>query len=125
VLAGTEAKRGISYRHYRAAKTFEQVLAWLRANGVKGFKPLHTLRKEAGSMICQQDGLFAASRFLRHADVAITAQHYAVKKERVTIGLGALLTPGTAENVVQFESQSTLNHEASQKSQKGKKRAAS
>ena len=62
-------------------------------------KPLHTLRKEAGSIVCQNPGLFAAARFLRHADVAITAQHYASQKERVTLGFAGLLAP--AENVKQ------------------------
>jgi len=57
------------------------------------------LRKEAGSLICQASGLFAASRFLRHADVAITAQHYAAQKDRVTIGLGSILKPQTG-NVI-------------------------
>jgi hypothetical protein len=60
------------------------------------------MRKEAGSLICEKHGLFAASRFLRHADIAITAQHYTAQKERVTIGLGAMLAREPA-NVVEAD----------------------
>ncbi len=55
-------------------------------------KPLHELRKEFGSQVCAKYGIFAASRMLRHADIAITAQHYLDQKERVTIGMGNLLS---------------------------------
>ncbi|MHB1082154.1 MAG: site-specific integrase [Prosthecobacter sp.] len=100
VLAGVSPKTSLTWRPYRADETFARLGAWLKAQGVKSRTPLHTLRKEAGSLICQKDGLFAASRFLRHADVAITAQHYAAQKDRVTIGLGSLLT-APALNVVE------------------------
>ncbi len=99
VLAGGSAKPKANWRNYRAEDTFQRLTAWLRTHGVNSRTPLHTLRKEAGSIICQKGGLFAASRFLRHADVAITAQHYAAQKDRVTIGLGSLLaTP--AQNII-------------------------
>jgi integrase len=99
VLAGGNPKPLLKWQDYRANDTFTRLLGWLRARGVQGHKPLHTLRKEAGSLVCQQAGLFAASRFLRHADVAITAQHYAAQKDRITIGLGSLLTK-QPENVI-------------------------
>jgi integrase len=104
VLAGEAPRSGLTWRPYRADETFTRLLAWLRANGVKSRTPLHTLRKEAGSLVCQRAGLFAASRFLRHADVAITAQHYAAQKDRVTVGLGALLSEKTEPtNVIEFD----------------------
>jgi len=31
--------------------------------------------------------------FLRHADIGVTAAHYADHKERVTVDMGALLNP--------------------------------
>ena len=99
VLAGVSPKTSLTWRPYRADETFARLGAWLKSQGVKSRTPLHTLRKEAGSLICQKDGLFAASRFLRHADVAITAQHYAAQKDRVTIGLGSLLT-SPAQNII-------------------------
>lgn len=100
VLAGETVNSDSAWRQYRAEKTFARLNAWLRMNGVKSQKPLHSLRKEAGSLVCKQGGLFAASRFLRHADVAITAMHYVDQKNVVTVGLGSLLKP-TAPNIVQ------------------------
>lgn len=96
-----QAQAKPTWARYRAQETFTRLAKWLRAHGVQARTPLHTLRKEAGSLICEQHGLFAASRFLRHADVAITAQHYAAKKQRVTVGLGAVLA-GPAEKVLTF-----------------------
>jgi integrase len=96
-----QAPAKLSWARYRAQDTFTRLADWLRSHGVKARTPLHTLRKEAGSLICEQHGLFAASRFLRHADVAITAQHYAAKKQRVTVGLGAMLA-APSQNVLAF-----------------------
>jgi integrase len=80
-----------SYSHYRCEAIFSRLTSWLTAHGVPGDKPLHTLRKEFGSRICELHGIYAASRALRHADIAITSQHYLDKKAHVTIGLGHLL----------------------------------
>jgi integrase len=102
VLDGSSTNSNAGWRAYRAEDTFQRLTAWLRAHGVDSRTPLHTLRKEAGSLVCQKAGLFAASRFLRHADVAITAQHYAAQKDRVTVGLGALLA-APAANVIEAE----------------------
>ena len=115
VLTGGSAKPKASWRNYRAEDTFNRLLTWLRAHGVNSRTPLHTLRKEAGSLVCQKAGLFAASRFLRHADVAITAQHYAAQKDRVTVGLGNLLTT-PAGNVIEAD----FTAEASKPVQKAK-----
>lgn len=84
-------------RERRAKKEFAALNAWLKKHGVTAQKPLHELRKEFGSLVCQQGGIYAASRALRHADVAITAAHYLDKKERVTVGLGAFLKPSEQE----------------------------
>ena len=84
-------------QRYRCGDTFDSLLAWLRKNGVEDRRALHTLRKEAGAIIATKSGIYAASRFLRHADIKVTAQHYADNKERIAIDLGALLP---AENVI-------------------------
>ena len=52
---------------------------------------LHELRKEVGSIIANEQGIFEASRYLRHSDVRITSQIYVDKKKKITPGLGALL----------------------------------
>ena len=89
-------------QRYRCGGVFYRLTQWLRKNGVEGSKPLHTLRKEAGSIIATKAGIHAASQFLRHADIQVTAMHYADHKERVTIDMGALLGE---ENVTVFPSQ--------------------
>ena len=76
---------------YRSETVFRRVYTWLRAHGVEGRKPIQTLRKEAGSMICNQFGIYAASRFLRHADTQVTVQHYVDIKEKVSVNIGAML----------------------------------
>ena len=93
---------GATYSHYRCERHFEALLTWLREKGVPGNKPLHTLRKEFGSQVCAKHGIYLASHALRHADIAITSQHYLDKKRRVTVGLGSLLKP--PDNVVSIVS---------------------
>jgi integrase len=80
------------YRSYRCKATFERLSTWLRANGLAGVrKPLHTLRKEFGSQVCDRHGIYAASRALRHGDIRTTASFYLDKRSVATTGLGALL----------------------------------
>lgn len=71
-------------RCYRCDAVFKKVLRWLRAQGVETTKPLHTLRKEIGSIIASEHGIFEASRYLRHSDIRITSAIYADKKKSVT-----------------------------------------
>jgi integrase len=102
VIDGLESETASSraWGHaYRCTPVFDFLTAWLRKNGVEGNKPLHTLRKEAGAMIATTRGIYAASRFLRHADIQVTAMHYADHKERVTVDMGALLP---LENVTEI-----------------------
>jgi len=86
-----QPKPGISYWHYRCQEVFERLIHWMRQNGVKGNKPLHTLRKEFGSQVCALHGVHAASRQLRHADIAITNMFYTDTRKRALTGLGHLL----------------------------------
>lgn len=79
------------WEHYRCTSIFENLIAWLQGKGVTTKTPLHTLRKEFGSIIAAKHGIYAASRLLRHADITTTAQHYLDKRKRVTSGLGRLL----------------------------------
>ena len=55
----------------------------LRDNSVTARKPIHEMRKEIGSVIASEQGIFAASRYLRHSDIRITAAIYADQKEKV------------------------------------------
>jgi len=54
-------------------------------------------------MIATKSGIHAASRFLRHADIQVTAMHYADHKERVTVDIGGMLLP---QNVTTLPAQS-------------------
>ncbi len=85
------ARPEATYSHYRCERNFETLTKWLRSHGVTGNTPLHTLRKEYGSQMCAKHGIYAASHALRHADIAITSQHYLDKKRRATVGMGHLL----------------------------------
>ena len=84
--------------HYRCNRHFKKLNKWLQGNGVEDRKPLHALRKEAGSLVNNIHGLYAASRFLRHADIQVTSAHYIDTKEIITSGLGGLIS-GKVESI--------------------------
>jgi integrase len=85
------ARHVTTYRHYRCRKTFRRLGAWLRSHGVVGKSPIHTLRKEFGSQVCDKLGVYAASQALRHSDIGVTTRYYLDSKRRITPGLGSLL----------------------------------
>jgi hypothetical protein len=103
VESDQESRVGLTYTHYRAERSFTQVIAWLRSKNITAPKPLHELRKEFGSQLCAKYGIYAASRMLRHSDIGITAQHYLDRKERVTLGMGNLLTVANDSYVSEIE----------------------
>jgi integrase len=72
------------WRYRTRNAVFERVNEWLRLQGVDTMKPLHTMRKEIGSIIASENGIFEASRYLRHSDIRITSAIYADKKKTVT-----------------------------------------
>lgn len=67
----------------RCDSVFSRVLTWLRAQNVEESKPIHTLRKEIGSIINHEHGIYAASCFLRHSNIQITAEYYLDNKVAV------------------------------------------
>ena len=79
-------------QYYRCDPIIDRLNDWLRKKGVSGSKPLHTLRKEYGSLLTRNHGIHAASRALRHADLRTTSEHYSDSTARVTPGIGRLLT---------------------------------
>ena len=76
--------------YYRCESHFDRLNDWLRSKGVNTQKPLHTLRKEYGSLINKAHGINAASKALRHADISVTNNFYTDSRARVTPGLGKL-----------------------------------
>jgi integrase len=73
---------------YRCQKHLDFLREWLRLKGVDVQKPIHTLRKEVGSIIASEQGIFAASRYLRHADIQVTAAYYADTKKKIIPSIG-------------------------------------
>ncbi len=80
---------------YRAGLSHDATVSWLRSyeeNGIRPFadvpKPIHELRKEAGTLVNSQHGLVEAKTFLRHGSIATTAAYYVGTKGTITTGLG-------------------------------------
>jgi len=92
VIESTVAPRpGVNWHHYRCACTFRWLNGWLRSKGVDTPNPIHTLRKEFGTLICQQFGIFAAAEALRHSDIRLTRAHYAERRGRIHLEVGKML----------------------------------
>jgi len=71
----------------RCKPLFDQALAWLRKQGIQDTKALHSLRKEAGSLIYQTTGsIDRAADFLRN-DPRVAREHYIGRKERIEVVL--------------------------------------
>lgn len=80
-----------TYHPYRCNRLEKKAIAWLREKGVTAQKPLHSLRKEFGSLICAQAGIFAANEALRHKNISLTRDYYVDKKHPIRLALGELL----------------------------------
>jgi integrase len=78
-------------QYYRCKSIFHELTEWLREHGVSGNKPLHTLRKEYGSLLTRTYGIHAASRALRHADLRTTSEHYSDSTARAMPDIGRFL----------------------------------
>ncbi len=91
VARGCAPREGTDKVYYRANRAHEELIMWLKSKGLTSRMPLHTLRKEFGSIICDQAGIHAASRLLRHANISQTAEIYADHRNSVTAGLGSSL----------------------------------
>jgi integrase len=85
-------------QYYRCEPIFHELTDWLRAHGVSGNKPLHTLRKEYGSLLTRTYGIHAASRALRHADLRTTSEHYSDSTARAIPGIGRFLPQKAKKN---------------------------
>ncbi len=67
------------------------MVTWLRGKGLKSRNALHALRKEFGSQICAQAGIFAASTALRHSSINLTREYYIDKKQPAVFQVSKLL----------------------------------
>ncbi|MEI7733161.1 MAG: tyrosine-type recombinase/integrase [Verrucomicrobiota bacterium] len=69
----------------------DRAVAWLRSKGIDNNNPLHTLRKEFGSIIAQQSDLFTASKQLRHSSLQVTASYYVENRKKIAPDIGKML----------------------------------
>ena len=84
---GQLPRPGYGSLDYRAEDAFKAALAWLRRHDLDVHHPIHTLRKEFGSLINRTFGLAATSDVLGHSDVRVTARYYVAPKERIALAL--------------------------------------
>lgn len=82
-----------------AADAGEHAVRWLRKQGMDASinKPLHTLRKEFGSIVTAGADLLTASRQLRHSSLAVTAAFYVEARKKAAPRIGAMLDGGDNE----------------------------
>ena len=98
-----------SYHHYRCDRLFKETVEWLRGKGIRARTALHSLRKEFGSQICAQGGIYAASVALRHSSINITREHYVDKKQAVVFQVARLLRATDPETEGQPLTEATGN----------------
>jgi len=88
VLGGqeTSAPSVVISETYRCKEALATANAWLRARGIESEKsrgnPLHRLRKQFGSFLATEFGLFAAQKALGHSSPAVTSKYYAGQTEQ-------------------------------------------
>jgi len=81
----------IRTHHYRCNRSFEELIKWLRGKGLTARNALHALRKEFGSQICAQAGIYAASIALRHSSINLTREFYIDKKQPVFLAIAKMM----------------------------------
>lgn len=81
------SRLGTRYHHYRCERHFKGLLAWLKLQGIESRNAIHTMRKEFGSEVCKQFGIFVASQMLRHSNITLTREHYVDKKGRTAVSI--------------------------------------
>jgi integrase len=78
---------GDNQSRVRCQPFFDAAVTWLRTQGITDRKPLHTLRKEAGSLVYQRTGsIDLAAEFLRN-DPRTAREHYVGLKGRLEVVL--------------------------------------
>lgn len=98
IESSVQPRVGLLYVVYRCQEHFRPLTDWLRAHGVAGYSPLHSMRKEFGSLINERHGIHSASRALRHSSVNVTDRHYVDARKKTPISMDEIL--GESSNVV-------------------------
>ena len=77
--------------HYRCNRLCNELVQWLRGKGLTARNAIHALRKEFGSQICAEAGIFAASLALRHSSINLTRDYYIDKKQPTFFAVAKLI----------------------------------
>ena len=85
------ARPNAPHGYYRADHAHRRAVQWLRSKGVQTNKPIHTLRKEFGSLVNSVAGIHAASAQLRHAQIGMASACYVDNRRRVAPEIGKML----------------------------------
>jgi integrase len=56
--------------------TFRNISAWMRTLGWSTLKTIHEFRAYAGCQVAMRDGIYQASKWLRHSSVTVTEKNY-------------------------------------------------
>ncbi len=99
ILDGGEARPQAGYAYYRSKGTWKGLSAWLRSKGVESSKPIHYLRKLSGSLMYGANDVFAAQRFLGHADIRTTIGSYVHEGDRTFDLVSVKPEPKSTERV--------------------------
>jgi integrase len=91
VVPGNRPRLTPTYDSYRCDFHLKQLNEWLRSKGITARNPLHSLRKEFGSLLCDRFGIWQASRALRHQSIQTTQNHYIDKKSRAVLDVGQFM----------------------------------
>lgn len=94
--------------HYRCNCLFKELILWLRSKGITARNPIHALRKEFGSQICAQAGIFAASSALRHSSINLTREYYIDKKQPTFFAVAKLIQPSPKSEEAVTEKQNEI-----------------
>ena len=73
----------------------EDAVTWLRRQGITASKPLHTLRKEFGSMVYAATDLLVAAKQLRHSTTKVTESFYVEPRKQYAPPIGQMLSSDT------------------------------
>lgn len=76
-----------AYHFYRCKYHFKGLIDWLHAQGITQTNALHELRKEYGSQLTEQFGIYVASKALGHSEVTTTARSYLEKKGHKSVAI--------------------------------------
>lgn len=99
IESAIEPKRGFTRNHhYRCNRAFCELIEWLRGKGLTARNALHALRKEFGSQICAQAGIYAASVALRHSSINLTREYYVDKKQPTFLSISNLMAKQQGDN---------------------------